>query len=295
MSAGELDGDAPPHPFRGFSSYADDTPRDLDEELPYDDALDEDEPEFDRFEPAHDALILSPRESDEPPAPSRGLGGMAAVALLAMLAVGAGFALTRGGWTSKAPASAPTPAATPALRAEVAPAASAGPNVEAAAAPEAAPPIPTRSRPIQEDRAPSAPAAPPPGRLAQVAEPSPRFVDPAVSSNASVSLPVPAAIAPPVAPAPPAPIHPSFDCQGALTRSQQMVCGDPRLAAADRRMSEAYAAALAAGGADDELRSEQADWLDIREDAARYSNRAVLNIYEQRTRELEAVVEDRPN
>jgi uncharacterized protein len=72
-----------------------------------------------------------------------------------------------------------------------------------------------------------------------------------------------------------------------------MVCGDPRLAAADQQMSRAYAAALAAGEPEEELRSEQADWLEIREDAARYSNRAVLNIYEQRTRELEALTEDR--
>ena len=73
-----------------------------------------------------------------------------------------------------------------------------------------------------------------------------------------------------------------------------MVCGDPRLAAADRRMSRAYAAALAASESSDQLASEQSDWLEIREDAARYSNRAVLNIYEQRTRELEAMAEERP-
>jgi uncharacterized protein len=107
-----------------------------------------------------------------------------------------------------------------------------------------------------------------------------------------------ASISAPVAPAPlvgqPAAtsIRPAFDCQSdGLTQAQQMVCGDPRLAAADQRLSHAYAAALAAGGPIDQLRAEQADWLNIREDAARYSKRAVLNIYEQRTRELEALVE----
>ena len=59
-------------------------------------------------------------------------------------------------------------------------------------------------------------------------------------------------------------------------------------------MSRAYAAALAAGGSQDQLNAEQADWLAIREDAARYSRRAVLNVYEQRTRELEAIVAEAP-
>lgn len=276
MSAGELDGDGPPRPFRGFSTYADDTPRDLDEP-PYEDAFDE--PVFDTFEPAHDSLILAPREDgDEPPAPSRGFGWTAGAALLVALAVGAGFVLTRGGWAPKTPAPPP-----------------AGTKIEMAAAPEMSTPTLAPSKPVQQDRARSAPRAPPPVvHLAQAAEPPPRFVDREVSSNASASLPAPAPVAPPVAQPAPAPTRPSFDCQGAQTRAQQMICSDPRLAAADRRLNQAYAAALAASGSEDELRSEQADWLEIREDAARYSNRAVLNIYEQRTRELEALAEDGP-
>lgn len=276
MSAGELDGDGPPRPFRGFSTYADDTPRDLDEPL-YEDAFDE--PVFDTFEPAHDTLILGPREDgDEPPAPSRGFGWTAGAALLVALAVGAGFVLTRGDWAPKTPAPPP-----------------AGTKIEMAAAPEMSTPTLAPSKPVQQDRARSAPrASPPVVHLAQAAEPPPRFVDPEVSSNASASLPAPAPVAPPVAQPAPAPTRPSFDCQGAQTRAQQMICSDPRLAAADRRLSQAYAAALAASGSEDELRSEQADWLEIREDAARYSNRAVLNIYEQRTRELEALAEDGP-
>lgn len=294
MSAGELDGDAPPRPFRGFSINADDTPRDLDDEALYDDALDEAEPEYGTFEPAQDELTFVPPEVwDEATARSPGFGRTAGVALLVVLAVGAGFALTRGGWTSKE--LAPPPATTPALRTDLAPPPpSAGTN-DVAVAPEAPGPALAPSKPVQEDRARPVSPAPPAVHLAQVARPPPRFVDPEVSSNASVILPAPVAVAPAAEPQPPpAPIRPSFDCQGALTRAQQMVCSDPRLAAADRRMSQAYAAALAAGPAYDELRSEQADWVAIREDAARYSNRAVLNIYEQRTRELEALTEDRP-
>jgi uncharacterized protein len=65
-----------------------------------------------------------------------------------------------------------------------------------------------------------------------------------------------------------------------------MVCGDPELAAADQRMNRAYRAALAAGAPEGELRSEQLDWLGIREDAARHSRNAVASIYEQRIDEL---------
>jgi uncharacterized protein len=90
------------------------------------------------------------------------------------------------------------------------------------------------------------------------------------------------------------PIQPSFDCREARTPSQQMICSDPRLAEADRRMSRAYEAALAAGAQQEDLRSEQADWLSIREDAARRSKRAVMNIYEQRTEELEALAAQGP-
>jgi uncharacterized protein YecT (DUF1311 family) len=128
--------------------------------------------------------------------------------------------------------------------------------------------------------------------IAQPTAPLPKFVDSEVSADASASSPPPVAVAAPVAP--PAPIRPSFDCQSALTPAQRMVCGDPRLAAADRRLSRAYAAALAAGESNGQLASEQSDWLEIREDAARYSARAVLNVYEQRTRELEAMVEEGP-
>ena len=290
MSAGELDGDAPPRPFRGFSSNADDTPRELDHEPVYDDGFDgaEPEPEFNAFEPAYGELTFVPREvwDEASPGPRRFSGTIAAVLAVA-LAAGAGFMLTRGGWDLKAPqqqVAAPTPrpeAAQPTV----------GMNVDVAAAREtppaaSSPPEPPRTA----RRAAVARSSPAPVRTAEV--PLPRFVDPDVSADASASSPAPAAVAVPVAP--PAPIRPSFDCQGARSSAQRMVCSDPRLAAADRRMSRAYAAALAAGGSGDQLRSEQSDWLEIREDAARYSSRAVLNIYEQRTRELEAMTEERP-
>jgi len=287
MPAGELDGETPSRPFRGFSSNADDTPRDVTDELRYEDGFDEPEPEFDTFEPAQGVLTLAPREAwDEPAPPSRGVGPAVAAALV-VLAVGAGFALTRGGGSTANPP-APLPTAAPALRAEATPPR----NTEVATATAIPAAVAAPSKPVRQDRARQLQRSPPSvARLPEVADPPPRFVDSQVSSNASVSLPEPLA---PVAPPAPARIRPSFDCGGGLTRAQQVVCGDPRLAAADRRMSRAYAEALAVGGSGEELAAEQSDWLEIREDAARYSNRAVLNIYEQRTRELEALADEGP-
>jgi len=295
MSAGELDGDAPPRPFRGFRSYADDTPRDLDHQPLYDDPFEEAEAEFGTFDPPQDELTFQPLEADESTTPSRGPGRTAGVTLLVLVVVGAGLALTRGAWTPETPAPVQV-TSTPALRAEVAP--PAGTSVDTAAAPEAPPPTIALSKPAprRQDLTGSAPRPSAPSvRPTQVALAAPTFVDPEVSADVSASVPTPAAPVPLLALPAAAPVRPSFDCRGPLTRAQQMVCGDARLAAADRRLSQAYAAALAAGGPHDQLRSEQGDWLAIREDAARYSNRAMLNIYEQRTRELEALTGGRPD
>ena len=297
MSAGELDGDAPPRPFRGFRSNADDTPRDLEHQPVYDDPFHEAEPEFWTFEPPHDELTFQPLEADESRTPMRGLGRTTGVALLVLAVVGAGVALTRGSWTPETPAPA-RETSTPALRAEVAPPPPAGTNVEGLVAQAAPPPTLALSESaLRRQELAETPPRPstPSVRPTQIAEEVPKFVDPEVSADVSASVPAPAAPVPLLALPALAPVRPSFDCQGQLTRAQQMVCGDPRLAAADRRLSQAFSAALAAGGPHDQLRSEQGDWLAIREDAARYSNRAMLNIYEQRTRELEALTGERPD
>jgi uncharacterized protein YecT (DUF1311 family) len=113
----------------------------------------------------------------------------------------------------------------------------------------------------------------------------------------------PAAPAPPVeipGPPPPLPrVEPSAPPPGRLadgcaagSPAEQMVCADPRLAAADRDLNRAYRRAMAAGVSPQMLRSEQRDWLAIREDAARRSPRAVANIYAQRIDELNAMADD---
>lgn len=87
-------------------------------------------------------------------------------------------------------------------------------------------------------------------------------------------------------------VRPSFDCRAARSQAEQMVCQDPALAAADRRMAQAFRRATQSGVPYGELRGEQDDWLSIREAAARRSPEAVASIYDQRTQELEAMSED---
>lgn len=60
--------------------------------------------------------------------------------------------------------------------------------------------------------------------------------------------------------------QPSFDCAGARTRVEHMICGNPRLAARDRAEGDRFIAAMA--GADpeqtDKARRDQRSWLKTR-------------------------------
>jgi uncharacterized protein len=88
-------------------------------------------------------------------------------------------------------------------------------------------------------------------------------------------------------------VRPSFDCSGASSYAEEMVCAEPDLAAADRRLARAFQSALRAGVPYDMLRNEQDDWLAIREQAARRSPAAVASIYDQRIDELNAMARSR--
>ena len=81
---------------------------------------------------------------------------------------------------------------------------------------------------------------------------------------------------------------PSFNCRYARTRSEQMVCGDPGLAAADRALDRAFREAIRAGQSASELRRAQDRWLSVREEAAS-SAEAVAQVYARRIAELEAL------
>jgi uncharacterized protein YecT (DUF1311 family) len=120
-------------------------------------------------------------------------------------------------------------------------------------------------------RAPSYAAAPAP----MMRQPPPLAVDPprpAQMANLAANRPGP-------------------DCSGARGAAEAMVCGDPDLAAADRELNTAYRRALRSGVPPGAVRADQRDWLNIREDAARHSRRALASVYQQRIDELNAMAD----
>lgn len=76
-------------------------------------------------------------------------------------------------------------------------------------------------------------------------------------------------------------------CADIGSDAEAMVCADPRLVAADRRLRQAYDRALDAGASPRQLDRQQGRWLDARDDAARDDPRAVADVYEARIAELE--------
>jgi len=82
------------------------------------------------------------------------------------------------------------------------------------------------------------------------------------------------------------------DCLSAPSRADRMLCDDAELAGWDHELSAAYSRALRAGAPPQILREEHEDWLAIREDAAHYSRRALVSVYDQRIGELNALAED---
>jgi uncharacterized protein YecT (DUF1311 family) len=133
------------------------------------------------------------------------------------------------------------------------------------------------------DRLDVLPASQRPGASVASAPPTPRL------SPLKVSPPAPTATDPVIADSPPARPRADADCSGAHSAAEAMVCADPDLARADRRLTRAYRAAARSGVPLGQLRAEQDDWLAIREDAAQRSPRAVAQIYDQRIEELESM------
>ncbi|HEY2359274.1 MAG TPA: hypothetical protein VGH86_17625 [Phenylobacterium sp.] len=287
MPADDVGERRPSAALLGFKSYADDTPRPLEFD-PW--GADDFEREGDLRRPGDHAGFEAPR---------RRRAAWPALAAFCALAVGvaAGVALTERGVIGNSPPATQAPAApettvdaTPQLRVEV--------------GPETAADVPSPpSRAPRMQVLPEAPAILPPDR------PSRRDEPPAGQTIARLNPPPPAKIAAPTAAAitapssapaqaqvapSPARVEPSFDCRSARSYGRQMVCGDPELAAADRRMTRAFAAAIAAGASRDNVQADQDDWEVIREDAARHSRHAVANIYAQRIEELEALAKQRP-
>jgi uncharacterized protein YecT (DUF1311 family) len=144
---------------------------------------------------------------------------------------------------------------------------------------------PARTAPTRAEPAPTR-------RVPEFAQAPPRVVVPRSAPEAAAPVTARVAEPPPfVAPRREA-VRPSFNCRYARSTSEEMVCADPELAAADRRLNRAYNRAVASGIPARELRAEQDDWLQIREHAARRSPQAVASVYEQRIRELNSLADD---
>jgi uncharacterized protein YecT (DUF1311 family) len=273
MPTDDPKGDATPGPFVGFQTYADDTPRDF-----------EAEPRGDWRAPERRSWAVAPAVGPaasyeaHPEPRRRALWPMMATGAAVLAAFGGGFLLAR---TDPSPPAAPRPvseaaalAAAQPMNVEVAAVAPIpAPKVAGAAKlevlPRSTPPTAFTPRPL-----PPVPREAPTLAIAPAA-PAPREVAEAPVARDAVA----------VAPAPRA----SFDCRDAPTRARAMVCRDAGLAAMDRRMKQAYAAAVASGASRDDLEADQEDWLNVREDAATYSRRAVADIYRQRIDELDAI------
>ncbi|HEY3948975.1 lysozyme inhibitor LprI family protein [Phenylobacterium sp.] len=123
----------------------------------------------------------------------------------------------------------------------------------------------------------------------------------ASASSATAGLPL-TALPPPAVPQPSSTTKPHrasqkatarhrlapLDCARPASSGQRMVCRSPGLRAADRRMTRAYAAALAAGAPPRTLRRDQVKWLKVREAAARRSSQAVEAVYSRRIEALDS-------
>lgn len=125
--------------------------------------------------------------------------------------------------------------------------------------------------------------------------PLPDLPDPAPASEEAARNAPPAPVVvvepPPPTASPPARVaaRPSFDCRYARSPAEQLVCTDPQLAAADRRLARAYRQALSAGVPRQILDRQQAAWMAAREDAARFGPAAVADVYGERTAELQGM------
>jgi uncharacterized protein YecT (DUF1311 family) len=88
------------------------------------------------------------------------------------------------------------------------------------------------------------------------------------------------------APPPPQPLTPSFDCASATGAAELRVCGNSRLAAADRAVAAAYRRAETAGVSTRRLRRQQKSWLAARDRTAEDQPEALVELYERRMDEL---------
>ena len=123
-----------------------------------------------------------------------------------------------------------------------------------------------------------APAGPSTDRIIAFARPEPApYLDIAPLAEAAPPRP---------APREPAPFAgPSFNCRYARSATERMVCGEPELAAADRRLARIFDRAMANSPQPRALRREEDAWVAHR-DRMGGDYGAVLDAYRQRIDEL---------
>ncbi len=275
MPSDDLRSEPTPGSLPGFQTYADDTPRG-------DEPLVAREPRsWGRAPPQ-----AAPPEPPEPEGPGRiptsrrRIGPLVGLGAAGLAALVGGVLLARA--PSPAPAARVEAAATP-MNLEVAAVKPAPiPSVAEVGKLDVLPRVAAARARDDELEKPAPPAAAPPTLVL----PAPR-VAAREPPSARSEQEGPALTAAPSE-------RPSFACRDARTAARQMVCADMRLAALDRQMKQAYAAALAAGASPDALAADQDDWLDVREDAARQSRWAVASVYRQRIDELWDLVDRAP-
>jgi len=309
------------HPRLGFRTFADDTPRpDLDAPRRFDDPW----PEPDYVDPedldweAPPALRAAAPEAAEPQGPRLWPALLICGVAAAALAGAWGYGVLRRGPLPAAMRARPPAAVAPEpdrqLAVQRAPATTAAPPPQQRLETARLAPLATSPRPPPgvAPRPPARTAAPPPAAAPEkpplsldqlLTGPPPPPVEPPPAPDAAAPPRAPAAEAqgrsagtlerqePPEARAARAP--PPLDCSAIRSAAQDIVCRDPGLMAAERRMDRAYAAALAAGASETALRDDQDDWRRIREQAARRSKQAVEDIYHRRIDELEAIARRR--
>ncbi|MDQ0466196.1 uncharacterized protein YecT (DUF1311 family) [Caulobacter ginsengisoli] len=131
--------------------------------------------------------------------------------------------------------------------------------------------------------------APKPAPVAVAAAPGPLNALPEEAASLPANPP-PQRVSLPAAPAADTPTraaaNPTFDCDGANNRAERMICADTGLAAADRRMDQAFQRALDAGVPFRVLQRQQRAWLRARNDAAFDGRDAVAAVYQDRIDEL---------
>lgn len=212
-----------------------------------------------------DDLVLAPAESAPPrrrTPPALWIGG--GVALAAVIGLSAAMAVNGG---------------PPEFRSETA--------LDIEIAEVAPPPDPEPSGEPLEVLPPDMAAAAPEGPVLDLAEADPEPESQAVQPPPEREPPVVRIPANNVAP-------PSFDCRYARSRAELMVCADPGLAEADRRLDAAYRHALDVGVPAWRLERQQRRWLRAREDAAFDAPEAVAGVYDARIAELQALADGAP-